>query len=243
MNRDDNEGSRRSIGYSHSAAETYDAVRFIESGGQAIDSIEREVIDSLVGQSPPNGLALDVGSGTGRFSMVVAEKGYRTVSLDGSFPMLTVHREKMLEGNGRLKCCLVQGNALHLPFTDGCFDIVLSVRMLNQLGSDSQRIGAIKEMVRVCKPGGKVALDLTNVASFGYLSGEFSHLTAVPRIKKELRGAFPQIRIIVRGRFFIPFSVFLILDHRAMQWLARADSLTSRILGQFCTRVYLEIEK
>lgn len=234
---------RKSIGYSPSSAATYDANRFTDIGGQVIDSIEKEAIWTLVGGPSSEAVLLDVGSGTGRFSLVAVEKGYRTIGLDGSFPMLMVHREKLMSKQCYSESQLIQSNALNLPFRDACVDVVLSVRMLNQLEHDSQRLDAIVEMLRVCKPCGKVVFDLANAFSIGYLGGNFSHLSRVGRIEKELREMFFSIRISVTGRFFIPFSAFLISNSHFPKVLKRIDALLSRFLGRFCTRVYVEIRK
>ena len=47
-----------------------------------------------------------------------------------------------------------QGNAEALPFTDNSFDIVLSVTVIEECDADK----AISEMVRVVRPGGRVAV-------------------------------------------------------------------------------------
>jgi arsenite methyltransferase len=49
------------------------------------------------------------------------------------------------------------GNACDLPFQDGAFDLVTTSSMLHHLSSQ-QRDQAVREMVRVLKPGGKLVI-------------------------------------------------------------------------------------
>lgn len=55
-----------------------------------------------------------------------------------------------------------QANAMKLPFPDDSFDIIINEAMLTMLG-DEAKIKAIKEYLRVLKPGGRL---LTHDVSF-----------------------------------------------------------------------------
>lgn len=101
-----------------------------------------------------NGTILDFGTGTGFLAAILAEAGYqRLLCLDINRHMLK-RAEKRLAGYPAL---LVRGDGLHLPLEDNSVDAVVSKWVLWVLPDPEQ---AIKEMVRVTKPGGKiVALD------------------------------------------------------------------------------------
>jgi ubiquinone/menaquinone biosynthesis C-methylase UbiE len=50
------------------------------------------------------------------------------------------------------------GDARHLPFADASFDVVLSGLVLHNISSAADREQAVREIARVLKPGGYVAL-------------------------------------------------------------------------------------
>ena len=93
------------------------------------------------------GCVLDVGCGTGVLLEELADYGTPTVGLDRSGPMLENAREK-LPGTP-----LVRGDAASLPFGDDSFLGTVSNSALHYLPDPAV---AVREMVRVTKPGGPV---------------------------------------------------------------------------------------
>jgi ubiquinone/menaquinone biosynthesis C-methylase UbiE len=55
----------------------------------------------------------------------------------------------------KISADLILGNAEHLPFADSSFDVVFHVGGINFF---TDRAGAIREMIRVCKPGGQLLI-------------------------------------------------------------------------------------
>ena len=53
---------------------------------------------------------------------------------------------------------VTHGDARQLPFNDGTFDVALSNFVLHELSSPTDRHRMVKEMCRVLKPGGRLAL-------------------------------------------------------------------------------------
>jgi tRNA (uracil-5-)-methyltransferase TRM9 len=91
-------------------------------------------------------VVLDSGCGNGR-SFIRPN----VVGLDYSHGLL-------LEARKRRSMGLVRGDVGSLPFPDSTFDIVLSIAVVHHLDSHGRRTGAMEEMKRVLKPGGKVLL-------------------------------------------------------------------------------------
>ncbi len=95
---------------------------------------------------------LEVGCGTGVFAREavnhIGDEG-RFVGLDLSESMLGVARRKCPDVEFR------QGNAMALPFDDQTFDVVVASFMLMFVPEPET---AIKEMLRVLKPEGKIAV-------------------------------------------------------------------------------------
>ena len=100
-----------------------------------------QVLRALAG----DGECLDVGCGTGR--LLASVSGGLGVGADVSAGMLRALRR---EGRGKG----VRAAAEALPFADGRFDLVWSVATLHHLGTPERVAGAIREMVRVTRPGG-----------------------------------------------------------------------------------------
>lgn len=102
---------------------------------------------------------LDIGCGKGRFAKhVVARSPSSSVyGLDVSEAMASSLPEGVLP---------VVGSMLRIPFDDGCFDYAYAVESLEHAVNVD---GAIREMVRVLKPGGKLTIVDKNRAMLGRL--------------------------------------------------------------------------
>jgi len=109
---------------------------------------------------PPQGDApiLDVCTGTADLALAYwrASRG-RTpiVGTDFCPPMLEIARKKCRRAGAGEAITLMEADTLHLPFPDGQFQIVCVAFGLRNLTDPD--VG-LREMVRVCRPGGRVAV-------------------------------------------------------------------------------------
>ncbi len=102
----------------------------------------------------PGQRVLDVAAGLGNAAIAAAAGvGADVVALDVT-PELLAAGERAAEHRGAT-IEWVEGDAAELPFADGAFDVVLSCLGVMFVG-DHQRAAA--ELVRVCRPGGTIAL-------------------------------------------------------------------------------------
>ncbi|MBI5902064.1 MAG: class I SAM-dependent methyltransferase [Deltaproteobacteria bacterium] len=127
--------------------------------GKTSDRLERELIFSMADVRGGE-TALDVGCGTGIYSIELARKGALVTAIDASLEMLDWARGKA--GQAGLEIDFIKANALKIPFPDGHFDIVLSVCMICFV---KERAAALVEMKRVLRPGGRVVIALLNSRS------------------------------------------------------------------------------
>jgi demethylmenaquinone methyltransferase/2-methoxy-6-polyprenyl-1,4-benzoquinol methylase len=100
----------------------------------------------------PPGAGLDVGCGTGALAARLAAAGYAMTGLDPSAGMLDVMRSRHPEVQA------VQGSGAALPFSDGSFDLVLTVASLHHIADPVEVRRTLLEMVRVTRPGGRTVV-------------------------------------------------------------------------------------
>lgn len=93
-----------------------------------------------------NSVVADLACGTGDFCREIAKLGYEPLGFDLSYGMLE---------NARTKAPLVHGDALRLPLPDGAVDGVTCGFALRNFAELDQ---AFREMARITRPGGRIAL-------------------------------------------------------------------------------------
>lgn len=142
---------------------------------------------------------LDLATGTGDLALLVAnaEPSSRVVGLDPSDKMLEIARAKVEKAGllGRVE--LVTGDAERLPFPDASFDGVCIAFGIRNV---PDRDRALREMARVTRPGGKVAILELSEPRGGILGplARFHVHTVVPYVGALLSGA-PEYRYLQRS--------------------------------------------
>jgi ubiquinone/menaquinone biosynthesis C-methylase UbiE len=124
--------------------------------GRLIDEVEKEAIFALMPQVQGRRV-LEVGCGTGNFSLALSCRGAEVVGLDCSGPMLATAQDKARRQG--LPITWVRGLASGLPFADGSLDGVICILALDFM---TDRETVLKEMVRVLRPGGFVSVAMLN---------------------------------------------------------------------------------
>lgn len=115
--------------------------------------------DFLLGKVRPDDDVLDMGCGTGRFTIPLAERARSVSGLDMS-PMMLAAARKKLAGRG-LEADLHEGDMADLPFPDASFDVVVSMLALMHIPrQDRQQV--FREVARVLRPGGRLLMGVKN---------------------------------------------------------------------------------
>ena len=109
---------------------------------------------------PGSGLILDAGCGPGRYTIDLAQQGYRVVMFDLVREMLQLGRAKVASsGLGARVTGSVEGDIAALPYAEGAFDAVLCLGApLSHLTAAQERTRAVNELARVLRPGGTAFL-------------------------------------------------------------------------------------
>jgi demethylmenaquinone methyltransferase/2-methoxy-6-polyprenyl-1,4-benzoquinol methylase len=135
-------------------ATRYDLLNHLLSGN--IDKRWRRIVAKTIVAtlSQSEAPVLDVACGTGDLSITLLEEGAsRVLGLDFCRPMLDIAASKALKTGFSLP--LVEGDALDLPFADRSFEAATIAFGLRNLTSVE---AGFSELLRVLKPGGRVAV-------------------------------------------------------------------------------------
>lgn len=97
---------------------------------------------------------LEVGAGTGAYSLYYANKGYQVDALELVQANVDVMKSKIKSG---MNIKAIQGNALDLSmYKDNTFEVTLVLGPLYHLFKKEEEEQAIKEAIRVTKTNGKI---------------------------------------------------------------------------------------
>jgi ubiquinone biosynthesis O-methyltransferase len=136
--------------------------------GQITDALEQDLVLELVGS--PSGLRiLDVGCGDGILALELSRRGAHATGVDVSERMIAAARKRAERHEDTVGFEI--GKAEALPFESDSFDVVVAITVLCFI---EDAAGAMREMARVLKPGGRLIV--------GEL-GTWSSWAAVRRIK------------------------------------------------------------
>lgn len=134
-----------------------------------------EAVDPRAGQK-----VLDVATGSGNTAISAARRGCEVVGMD-YVPELVEYARKRAEIE-HMEAVFEVGDAENLAYPDASFDVVLSTIGV-MFAPDQEK--AASELLRVCKPGGKIGL--ANWTPNGYVGNMFRtiarHVPPPPGVK------------------------------------------------------------
>ena len=96
---------------------------------------------------------LDIGTGPGFFTIILAEAGYQVTAVDYTEGMIQKAKENVQKEAGNLieRICFQRMDAQNLTFENESFDVVISRNLTWNLEEPEK---AYREWIRVLKPGG-----------------------------------------------------------------------------------------
>jgi 2-polyprenyl-3-methyl-5-hydroxy-6-metoxy-1,4-benzoquinol methylase len=186
--------------------------RFMESS--AVEFLDRVGV-------PPGASLLDVACGSGQLALVASRRGARVTGVDIAGNSIRVARERAQAE--ALPAQFDEGDAEALPYADASFDVVAS--LFGAMFAPRPDLVA-QELVRVCRPGGMIAM--ANWTKAGFIGQMFRIVAAViaptgmpapvlwgeaSTVRERLGSAIADLRLTrVVYRFDYPFSPAGVVD-------------------------------
>lgn len=141
---------------------TLDPIKLKHRALWALGDYDRVATQVVAGLGPvlvaaarvaPGDRVLDVAAGSGNATLPAAEAGATVTALDLTPELVTIGRERSAERG--LSVDWREGDAEHLPFPDGSFDVVMSC--IGAMFAPFHQPVA-DELIRVTAPGGRLAM-------------------------------------------------------------------------------------
>ena len=103
---------------------------------------------------------LEIACGRGGFSRFLGSRGATVCGADFSTSAVAIARKRLLDYPSLAgTVSYMQADAQHMPFAEGSFDMVISCETIEHVPDPA---AAVREMYRVCKPGGTLYLTTPN---------------------------------------------------------------------------------
>jgi len=215
-------------------AQEYDVKRF-SRGGRLIDRREkRAVLEALNPIDDRN--VLEIACGTGRFTVMLAERGADIVGLDISSAMMAEGRKKARKAGVDEHIEFLRGDAARLPFPDDHFDTVLAMRFFHLADTPAKFLA---EMCRVSKD--QVFFDTFNDRStrvlYNWLLPMGSRLYGRDEVERLVDGAGLTL-VDASHDFVLPYGFYRKIPNRLADTFRSADTAIGETpLGSYLASV------
>jgi len=230
--------------YFDGVATTYESTFTSSLGGRQLNELEKNAIqrmlelasDSNQAYAPQYPIALDMGSGTGRLSGLLIDKGYYTLGLDISHEMCKTTKKRY----GDFGFEAIRADMTHLPIQPEKVSLILSFRSAKYVHNLQQ---IFNEVNTTLNQKGFFLLELPNAFSPFYIMGK-----ALSRIARKLTHQ-PTVQYMAEVQLFTPNQCLNIAANNNMYPIAfeslflAPQALSTRLRSSTILRTTATLEK
>lgn len=148
--------------------------------GKKIFESEKSCIEKLI-KKVESKVAIDLGIGTGLFTKILREKGYKVIGIDISDEMLKIAKNRGFE--------VIKHDLNNpLPFNDESFDFVFSMTSIEFLKNPQNLMGEVHRILK--KDGEFLLITLNSLSLWAFV--------------RRIKGLFIKNYVFKKGRFYSP---------------------------------------
>lgn len=162
-------------------SDAYDRHRLESTRGKILSQHDLRLVRGMWPSIPTGTKVLEIGAGTGRFTIPLLKDGHEVVATDINEEMLRGLKEKLNQATFAERCTVQVEDAFSLSFADEKFGMVMLFHVIPRMLSESDQEAALKEIGRVVASGGYLFFNFRNSRSpYCCLSG--GHTISAHRI-------------------------------------------------------------
>lgn len=224
--------------YTENTAFEYDDKRFATPQGEWFNAIECNELEKRLKAYGKTENIAEVGCGTGRFLPLAANYCEKITGIDPSEDMLNLAEKKL---TGHPTAQLLKGEGASIPLEDESQDFVYSIRTLNQVENTDYALKMIRDLFRVCKPGGCVLMEILNKKSLNRTKGNtrFTVDEICRFIEKEKLGSV----LDTSGILFFTQTLLDKTPPFLLPLYRLFDGIFTALFKKTCTRCYIHVHK
>lgn len=221
-------------------ASEYDGKRLVEPAGALLSQHDIRLVNSML-QAPADTTLVEIGAGTGRFTLPILERGYKIVATDINESLLEGLRTKIADAGFADRCTIQLENVFELSFDDNSVDYVYSFHVLPRFLTLEDQTTAILEIGRVITPGGYFLFNYRNSMS-PYNLAYRGHAVSPGEIERVLSDA--GLRVVNRcGKHISNRQLYDIMPMFANRAFSTVDRCLQNVLPSFAWDVFVLAQK
>ena len=143
----------------------YDDIRLRDPKGSILSQHDVRLFENIFPPIHEQAQVLEVGAGTGRFTLPALDRGCRLIATDINETMLEELREKIRRRGDSDRCEIRIEDIFKLSFESEMFDLVFCLHVIPRFLNLKDQEEAISELTRVVKPGGRLLFNYRNSSS------------------------------------------------------------------------------